>query len=98
MHPSPQLPSFSFTPLDSPTMAVSSLLGEALAVGQLANSPWRATQPDPRKAAHYAVLLDAARSDGNWDAVPECIRKVKKHAPNRACRATLGAKFGSSDS
>ncbi|GAB1320635.1 Filamentation protein [Madurella fahalii] len=43
--------------------------------------------PDPTKAAHYLQQLDGARCDENWDAVPELIRKVRKHAPERACLA-----------
>ncbi|KAK4202735.1 hypothetical protein QBC40DRAFT_220857 [Triangularia verruculosa] len=41
--------------------------------------------PDPVKAAHYIQQLDEARCDDNWDAVPELVRKVRKHAPERAC-------------
>ncbi|KAH6850297.1 hypothetical protein B0I37DRAFT_444349 [Chaetomium sp. MPI-CAGE-AT-0009] len=41
--------------------------------------------PDPVKAAHYIQQLDDARCDENWDAVPELIRKVRKHAPDRSC-------------
>ncbi|KAH8821819.1 hypothetical protein F5884DRAFT_894548 [Xylogone sp. PMI_703] len=41
--------------------------------------------PDPTKAARYLQLLDEARCDGNWEAVPEWIRKVRKHAPDRSC-------------
>ncbi|PQE22208.1 Filamentation protein [Rutstroemia sp. NJR-2017a WRK4] len=37
------------------------------------------------KAANYIQLLDAARCEGNWDAVPELVRKVRKHAPTRTC-------------
>lgn len=43
------------------------------------------TQPDATKAAHYIQQLDDARCDENWDAVPELVRKVRKHAPERAC-------------
>ncbi|RDL32127.1 Uncharacterized protein BP5553_09529 [Venustampulla echinocandica] len=39
------------------------------------------------KAAYYIQQLDEARCQGNWDAVPELVRKVKKHAPNRTCLA-----------
>ncbi|KAJ2905187.1 uncharacterized protein MKZ38_006093 [Zalerion maritima] len=39
------------------------------------------------KAAHYLQQLDVARCEGNWDALPELIRKVRKHAPDRACLA-----------
>ncbi|KAE8451922.1 hypothetical protein EG329_002763 [Mollisiaceae sp. DMI_Dod_QoI] len=39
------------------------------------------------KAAQYVQQLDAARCDGDWDAVPELIRKIKKHAPQRTCLA-----------
>ncbi|KAK3296081.1 uncharacterized protein B0H64DRAFT_360257 [Chaetomium fimeti] len=41
--------------------------------------------PDPVKAARYLQQLDDARCDENWDAVPELIRKVRKHAPDRSC-------------
>lgn len=41
--------------------------------------------PDPVKAAHYIQQLDDARCEANWDAVPELIRKVRKHAPDRNC-------------
>ncbi|KAL2752867.1 hypothetical protein ACRALDRAFT_1052637 [Sodiomyces alcalophilus JCM 7366] len=43
--------------------------------------------PDPVKAAHYIQALCAARAEGNWDAVPEFVRKIRKHAPDRACLA-----------
>ncbi|SPQ22327.1 00486ea4-b8f6-4ad3-b9d6-6cd1b5493fe9 [Thermothielavioides terrestris] len=43
--------------------------------------------PDAVKAAHYIQQLDDARCDDNWDAVPELVRKVRKHAPERACLA-----------
>ncbi|KAK4165323.1 hypothetical protein QBC43DRAFT_315716 [Cladorrhinum sp. PSN259] len=43
--------------------------------------------PDPVKAANYIQQLNEARCDDNWDAVPELIRKVRKHAPERACFA-----------
>ncbi|OAA58556.1 filamentation protein [Niveomyces insectorum RCEF 264] len=39
------------------------------------------------KAAHYVVLLDEARCEGDWDSVPEYVRKVRKHAPGRVCLA-----------
>ncbi|KAK4043227.1 hypothetical protein C8A01DRAFT_32716 [Parachaetomium inaequale] len=41
--------------------------------------------PDAAKAAHYLQQLDDARCDENWDAVPELVRKVRKHAPDRSC-------------
>ncbi|KAF5013530.1 hypothetical protein FDECE_471 [Fusarium decemcellulare] len=37
------------------------------------------------KAVQYINQLDHARCDGNWDIVPELVRKVRKHAPERAC-------------
>ncbi|KAH6715385.1 hypothetical protein BKA61DRAFT_673348 [Leptodontidium sp. MPI-SDFR-AT-0119] len=37
------------------------------------------------KASQYIQQLDEARCEGNWDAVPELVRKVKKHAPQRTC-------------
>ncbi|KPM42618.1 hypothetical protein AK830_g3922 [Neonectria ditissima] len=39
------------------------------------------------KAAQYISQLDHARCDGNWDVVPELVRKVRKHAPDRSCLA-----------
>lgn len=42
-------------------------------------------QPDAAKAASYIQQLDDARCEDNWDAVPELIRKVRKHAPDRSC-------------
>ncbi|CAM1505262.1 Fc.00g108990.m01.CDS01 [Cosmosporella sp. VM-42] len=39
------------------------------------------------KAAQYINQLDHARCEGNWDVVPELVRKVRKHAPNRSCLA-----------
>lgn len=46
-----------------------------------------APTPNPTKARGYLDQLDNARCEGEWDAVPELIRKVRKHAPNRACLA-----------
>ncbi|KAI0166417.1 hypothetical protein GGR57DRAFT_25379 [Xylariaceae sp. FL1272] len=40
---------------------------------------------NPVKAAQYLAKLDDARCDGRWDEVPELVRKVRKHAPDRAC-------------
>ncbi|PBP16009.1 filamentation protein [Diplocarpon rosae] len=37
------------------------------------------------KAAQYIQQLDEARCEGNWEVVPELIRKVRKHAPQRTC-------------
>ncbi|KKF97407.1 putative cargo-transport protein ypp1 [Ceratocystis platani] len=42
------------------------------------------------KAQNYLALLEIARCEGNWSAVPELVRKVRKHAPERAC-LTLAA-------
>lgn len=39
------------------------------------------------KAAHYIQQLDEARCEGNWERVPELVRKIRKHAPLRACLA-----------
>ncbi|KAK4232029.1 hypothetical protein QBC38DRAFT_406003 [Podospora fimiseda] len=47
--------------------------------------------PDPVKAANYIQQLNEARCDDNWDAVPELIRKVRKHAPERTCLAQTAA-------
>ncbi|KAL2129731.1 hypothetical protein VTI74DRAFT_7394 [Chaetomium olivicolor] len=41
--------------------------------------------PDATKAAGYIQQLDEARCNDNWDEVPELIRKVRKHAPERTC-------------
>ncbi|SPO04477.1 uncharacterized protein DNG_07162 [Cephalotrichum gorgonifer] len=43
----------------------------------------------PQKAAHYLKALDEARCDGNWSAIPELVRKVRKHAPTRSCIALV---------
>ncbi|KAI9818449.1 MAG: hypothetical protein M1827_000508 [Pycnora praestabilis] len=37
------------------------------------------------KAVRYIGLLDAARCNGHWQEVPELVRKVGKHAPQRKC-------------
>ncbi|KAG5979478.1 hypothetical protein E4U55_005116 [Claviceps digitariae] len=37
------------------------------------------------KASNYIEKLNGARCEGNWDAVPELVRKVRKHAPERTC-------------
>ncbi|KAG6304607.1 hypothetical protein E4U45_001352 [Claviceps purpurea] len=42
------------------------------------------------KAINYIEQLHGARCEGNWDAVPELVRKVRKHAPERTC-LTLAA-------
>jgi cargo-transport protein YPP1 len=41
------------------------------------------------KAANYIDQLDNARCTGNWQAVPELIRKIRKHAPDRSCTIVL---------
>ncbi|KAH8880713.1 putative filamentation protein [Thozetella sp. PMI_491] len=43
--------------------------------------------PDANKAAHYIQLLHDARCEDNWGEVPELVRKIRKHAPGRACLA-----------
>ncbi|KAI0526259.1 hypothetical protein F5B22DRAFT_149724 [Xylaria bambusicola] len=40
---------------------------------------------NPVKAAQYLNRLDDARNEGRWDEVPELVRKVRKHASDRAC-------------
>jgi hypothetical protein len=42
---------------------------------------------ESEKAKRYIALLDTARCNGNWDQVPELVRKVTKHAPHRTCTA-----------
>ncbi|KAJ5833726.1 hypothetical protein N7474_002037 [Penicillium riverlandense] len=37
------------------------------------------------KGNRYIAALEQARSQGKWDEVPELIRKVTKHAPQRIC-------------
>ncbi|KAJ5099786.1 hypothetical protein N7532_006787 [Penicillium argentinense] len=37
------------------------------------------------KGQRYIASLDQARAQGKWDEVPELIRKVTKHAPQRTC-------------
>lgn len=43
--------------------------------------------PNATKGRNYLDQLDNARCEGDWEAVPELIRKVRKHAPARACLA-----------
>ncbi|KAI8966828.1 hypothetical protein F5Y11DRAFT_308156 [Daldinia sp. FL1419] len=40
------------------------------------------------KAAHYVARLEEARCEGEWDKVPELVRKVRKHATDRLCLTT----------
>ncbi|KAK5631781.1 hypothetical protein RRF57_007495 [Xylaria bambusicola] len=40
---------------------------------------------NPVKAAQYLNRLEDARNEGRWDEVPELVRKVRKHASDRAC-------------
>ncbi|KAI0971057.1 hypothetical protein F4678DRAFT_461603 [Xylaria arbuscula] len=40
---------------------------------------------NPVKAAQYLKKLEDARCDGRWDEAPELVRKVRKHASDRAC-------------
>ncbi|CAI7661524.1 unnamed protein product [Penicillium glandicola] len=37
------------------------------------------------KGQGYIAALDQARSQGKWDDIPELIRKVTKHAPQKTC-------------
>lgn len=39
------------------------------------------------KAQRYIALLDEARANTKWSEVPELIRKVTKHAPQRKCKS-----------
>ncbi|KAI0910419.1 hypothetical protein F4823DRAFT_561918 [Ustulina deusta] len=43
---------------------------------------------NPVKAAQYLSRLEDARCEGRWDEVPELVRKVRKHASDRACLTT----------
>ncbi|KAI1823560.1 hypothetical protein F4861DRAFT_509852 [Xylaria intraflava] len=43
---------------------------------------------NPAKAAQYLIKLDDARCEGRWDEVLELVRKVRKHANDRACLTT----------
>lgn len=43
--------------------------------------------PNATKGRNYLDQLDNARCEGDWEAVPELVRKVRKHAPSRACLA-----------
>ncbi|KAI2642519.1 hypothetical protein GGS21DRAFT_175769 [Xylaria nigripes] len=40
---------------------------------------------NPFKAAQYLKKLEDARCEGRWDEVTELVRKVRKHARDRAC-------------
>ncbi|KFY76776.1 hypothetical protein V499_03689 [Pseudogymnoascus sp. VKM F-103] len=46
--------------------------------------------PDRSKAVKYIQQLDQAQCGGDWEAVPNLVRKIRKHAPARAC-LTLAA-------
>ncbi|KFY23753.1 hypothetical protein V491_02422 [Pseudogymnoascus sp. VKM F-3775] len=46
--------------------------------------------PDRSKALKYIQQLDQAQCGGDWEAVPNLVRKIRKHAPARAC-LTLAA-------
>ncbi|RHZ62335.1 hypothetical protein CDV55_103103 [Aspergillus turcosus] len=37
------------------------------------------------KGRRYIAALDSARCENKWDEVPELIRKVTKHAPQKTC-------------
>ncbi|KAL8869681.1 MAG: hypothetical protein Q9174_004088 [Haloplaca sp. 1 TL-2023] len=39
----------------------------------------------PDKAQHYIDLLESARCKASWSEVPEIVRKLSKHAPQRKC-------------
>ncbi|KAI0426718.1 hypothetical protein F5Y09DRAFT_55625 [Xylaria sp. FL1042] len=43
---------------------------------------------NPTKAAQYLNRLEDARCEGRWDETPELVRKVRKHASDRACLTT----------
>ncbi|KAI5867993.1 TPR-like protein [Durotheca rogersii] len=40
------------------------------------------------KVTQYLARLEDARCDGNWDDIPELVRKVRKHAADRLCITT----------
>lgn len=40
------------------------------------------------KARRYLDLLDDARCNGRWQAIPELARKNEKHSPRRKCKST----------
>lgn len=42
-------------------------------------------QAQSEKATRYISSLNAARCSGSWNELPELIRKVTKHAPQRKC-------------
>ncbi|KAL9033992.1 MAG: hypothetical protein Q9180_005651, partial [Flavoplaca navasiana] len=45
-------------------------------------------------ARHFLDLLDTARCNGNWSEIPELVRKLGKHAPERKClQLTAQAEF-----
>jgi hypothetical protein len=45
------------------------------------------SQGHNEKALRYIALLDDARANARWTEVPELIRKVTKHAPQRKCES-----------
>ena len=78
------------TPTAPATMSVSWFPRRKVGI---ATDPSSLLKREQTKAAHYIQLLDEARCQGNWDAVPELVRKVKKHAPNRACTSKKKPRF-----
>ncbi|CAJ2506406.1 Uu.00g005360.m01.CDS01 [Anthostomella pinea] len=47
----------------------------------------------PTKAELYLGRLEDARCEGNWDEVPELVRKVRKHTSDRECTFLTAAPF-----
>ncbi|KAB8237655.1 putative filamentation protein (Rhf1) [Aspergillus alliaceus] len=43
------------------------------------------TARDSDKGRRYIAALDSARCQNKWDEIPELIRKVTKHAPQKTC-------------
>ncbi|KAK2765994.1 hypothetical protein FQN54_007509 [Arachnomyces sp. PD_36] len=40
---------------------------------------------EPEKGRRYIAALDTARCQGNWEEIPELVRKITKHTPWRKC-------------
>lgn len=57
-----------------------------LAAGSLEDMLTLSRQVQNEKATRYISSLNTARCDGSWNELPELIRKVTKHAPQRQCR------------
>ncbi|KLJ12970.1 hypothetical protein EMPG_12069 [Blastomyces silverae] len=52
------------------------------------------TGRNPEKGQRYIESLDTARCNDNWNDVPELVRKVEKHCPERKCTVDVARAEG----